>query len=63
MKWFSPIKGASDAAEGGDGGATLETGAPVAVAGVARSVARGATENAVHNGTSQLSDPLEGRVI
>ena len=46
-------------AEGGVGGTTLGTDAAVDVAGVAR----GATENAVCNGVSQLSDPLEGQVI
>jgi hypothetical protein len=51
--------GAADAARGGDGGTTLRTDAAVDVAGVAR----GATENAVCNGVSQLSDPLEGPVI
>jgi hypothetical protein len=51
--------GAADVAEGGDGGATLETGAAVDVAGVAR----GATKNAVCDGAGQLSDPLEGHVI
>ena len=51
--------GAADAAEGGVGGATLETGAAVDVAGVAR----GATKNAVCDGVCQLSDPLEGHVI
>jgi hypothetical protein len=51
--------GAVDAAEGGDGGATLGTGAAVDVAGVAR----GATENAVCDGVGQLSDPLQGHVI
>jgi hypothetical protein len=51
--------GAADAAEGGVGGATLETGAAVDVAGVAW----GATENAVCDGVVQLSDPLEGYVI
>ena len=42
--------GAADAARGGDGGTTLRTDAAVDVAGVAR----GATENAVCNGVSQL---------
>jgi hypothetical protein len=51
--------GAADAAEGGDGGATLGTGAAVDVAGVAR----GDTEIAVCDGVGQLSDPLEGHVI
>jgi hypothetical protein len=51
--------GATDAAQGGVGGATLGTGAAVDVAGVAR----GATENAECGGVGQLSDPLEGHVI
>jgi len=50
---------AADAVGGGDGGATLGTGAAVDVAGVAR----GASENAVCDGVGQLSDPLEGHVI
>ena len=50
---------AVDVAEGGDGGATLGTGAVVDVA----SVAWGATENAVCDGVGQLSCPLEGNVI
>jgi hypothetical protein len=48
--------GATDAAVGGVGGATLGTGDAVDVAGVAR----GANENAVCDGVGQLSDPLEG---
>jgi hypothetical protein len=51
--------GAADVAQGGNGGATLGTGAAVDVAGVAW----GATENAVCVGVGQLSDPLEGHVI
>jgi hypothetical protein len=47
--------GATDAAEGGVGGATLRTGAAVGVAGVAR----GVTENAVCDGVDQLSNPFE----
>jgi hypothetical protein len=49
----------ADAAKGGDGGATLGTGAVVNAAGVAW----GATENAVCDGVGQLSCPLEGNVI
>jgi hypothetical protein len=51
--------GAADAAEGGDGGATLGTGAAVDMVGVAW----GPTKNVVCDGVGQLSDPLEGHVI
>jgi hypothetical protein len=53
------IRGAADAAEGRDGGATLGTGAAVDVAGVAW----GATKNVVCDGVGQLSDPLERHII
>jgi hypothetical protein len=51
--------GCTDAAEGGDGGATLRlgTGAVVDVAGVER----GAIENAVCDGVGQLSYALDDR--
>ena len=51
--------GAANAAEGGDGRATLGTGAAIDVAGVAW----GATENGVCDGVGQLPYPLEGYVI